>query len=73
MDESLARALLSELRNLTNSLNVLSKLSEGIADDTDRKELRRSIATLMVECDHQLIRPIERRYPQLEGIAVDKS
>ncbi len=70
MDENVARQLLEELAKFGDVWNRLSELSMNIADEDDRIVFRRALAQLLGDCDHKLIRPIERRFPHLEGIAI---
>ena len=70
MDETAARSLLEELRIITSSFNKLSDLSFNIDGDAERSAFRRALGMLMADCDAALIRPLERAFPNLEGIAV---
>ena len=69
MDEKLARELLQELARFGDVWNRLSELSVNIADERERSDFRRALAQLLGDCDHTLIRPLERKFPHLEGIA----
>jgi len=70
MDEKLARELLQELARLSDVWNKLSELSISIPDDAERSAFRRALAQLLGDCDRDLIRPLERKFPHLEGIAI---
>jgi hypothetical protein len=70
MDEDVARQLLEELAKFGDVWNRLAELSMNIADEDDRIAFRHALGQLLGDCDCNLIRPIERRFPQLEGIAV---
>ena len=72
MDETTARALLNELKTITDSCNKLSVLSERIANEDERRAFRRQLGDLMAKVDGEIIRPLEREHPHLEGIAVEK-
>ena len=72
MDESLARNLLEELRNFVATFNNVSELSMSIADEEEQRTFRAALARLLVHCDSELIRPLERKYPQLEGIVASR-
>ncbi len=72
MDEVVARRLLEDLRGLCNALNALSETSMTIDGEAERRDFRKALGMVMADVDGNLIRPIERNFPHLEGIAVGK-
>ncbi|MEQ1494003.1 MAG: hypothetical protein ABL871_09750 [Terricaulis sp.] len=73
MDEAVARRLLEDLRALCGALNTLGETSMAIDNEAERQNFRKALGTIMADVDGNLIRPLERNFPHLEGIAIDKS
>ena len=73
MDEAVARRLLEDLRGLCRALNTLGETSMAIDDDAERRNFRKAVGMVMADVDGNLIRPLERTFPHLEGIAIDKA
>ena len=68
MDETLARAISAELASIVAAFNRLSHLSLSITDEEERRAYRKSLGELMARCDHDLLRPIAKRYPHIDPV-----
>ena len=68
MDEGLAHEIADELLIVTESFNRLSHLTMQMTDESERRSYRKSLGTLMLDFNHELVRPITAKYPHLNPI-----
>lgn len=66
MDKSSAAQLIRAVLDLSGRLNGIDAQLRGIENEAERKSLVGALATIMLELDSGLIRPLVRQYPDLD-------
>lgn len=66
MDKSLAANIIEAVRSLDVSLNAVDAQLRQIPDAAERVPLLRSLGQVIGELESGLVRPIARKYPELD-------
>lgn len=66
MDRALAEKLVERLVQLDAPLNAAAQLIESIEDPNLQRQMKGTIANLVLSVYTELIRPIVREYPDLD-------
>lgn len=66
MNREIAGKIISKIRSLDMMLNEVHAELNAIPWSEERQALLRSLATVIAELDAGLLRPIARRYPDLD-------
>ena len=66
MEKNLAKAFVEHFLALDAPLNAAAALTSEIADENERKAVRGAIAEVGMAIYTDLIRPVTRKYPDLE-------
>lgn len=66
MDKALARKIIEDVRSLDMLLNEIDAQLRQIQEDAERIPLLRSLAQVIGELDSGIVRPIARKYPDLD-------
>jgi len=66
MDKSIAASIIRKVRSLDNLLNDIDADLRQISAKDEQQQLSRSLARVIAELDSGLVRPIARRFPDLD-------
>ena len=66
MERPRAAATMEMLRKIETHLNKLHELSERLPNDSDKKEHRRHLGTIMGIMTTEFMMPIIQKYPDLD-------
>lgn len=65
MKRELARQIIGVMKKLDGVLDELCILSEAIEDESERKVIRRGLASLMQDSHVKITLPIARQFPEM--------
>ena len=66
MDRLTASSIIEIVLRIGDELNKIDQLVRDITNEDERKALLTSLANVIIEFDASLIRPIVRKYPDLD-------
>lgn len=66
MDRSLAAEIIKKVRSLDGLLDDLDAHLRQIPDEDERRPLLQSLGRIILDLDAGLVRPIARKYPDLD-------
>ena len=67
MDKLTASKITQQLKEIDRPLNIITALADEITDEEERKQYLRAIAEVVSDVYIKLIRPITRKFPELES------
>jgi hypothetical protein len=65
MDRKLAERIVNAIGDLGQAMNALDSLGSEITDESEARDFRRALGTVMAE-SFGLLRPIIRQFPDLD-------
>ena len=66
MDRSMAERMIQAGDDATERLNELLRTAEGLVSPDEFEVMRRAVATIVVEIQMDVLRPVHARYPELD-------
>jgi len=66
LNKDSAEVLMKELLELSEAMNQVCILIDGLESEEERKELRRGMSGMLADVYTELMRPIIRQFPELD-------
>jgi hypothetical protein len=66
LEKVLAKRLLDAALSLDKALGVLDTVISEIPDEPEKRSFAKSLGTIMLDVNEAFIRPVARRYPDLD-------